>query len=398
MIKKVLFCATVDYHFKAFHLPYMKWFQERGWEVHVAASGRLQLPYCDKKFDLPIERSPFKLNNLKAYKELKKVIEQNKYDIIHAHTPMGGLLARLAARKSRKQGTKVIYTAHGFHFCKGSSLFNWIMYYPLEKWLAHYTDSLITINKEDYKLALSHRFKSRRIEHVHGVGVDTERFKPIQEEEKNRLREKYGYKKEDFLLYYVAELNKNKNQGMLIKSVSQIRDEIPKVRLLLVGDGKLMNVYKSMAREYGVEGIIDFLGFRRDIDEISNMCDVAVASSLREGLPVNIMEALACGIPVIATNNRGHRELVFSGRNGWLIPVGSTDLMNKYIINLRNSPQMKSFTGKNAREHIIYPYGIQNVIGEMTKIYEINGCDVSEATNKCDYTCIQCGGLSGNMS
>ena len=130
-----------------------------------------------------LQRSPFKRNNINAYRELKEIIDQNNYKIIHCHTPMGGVLARLAARKARKNGTKVIYTAHGFHFCKGAPLANWLLYYPIEKTLAHFTDCLITINTEDYQLA-KRRFKAEKIEHVHGVGVNTDIFKPVGEEQR----------------------------------------------------------------------------------------------------------------------------------------------------------------------------------------------------------------------
>lgn len=369
MSKKILYCATVDNHFKAFHLPYMKWFQEQGWEVHVAAKGDIDLPYCDKKYNIPIERSPFSLRNLKAFKEIKKIIDGNQYSIIHCHTPMGGVLTRLAAKTVRKKGTKVFYTAHGFHFCKGAPLLNWILYYPLERWLARYTDCLITINNEDYNLAVNRSFKAARIEHVHGVGVDIEKFKPVSKSEQDILREKHGYKKDDFLLYYAAELNKNKNQELLIKAVSKARKEIPNVRLLLVGEGSLMNVYKSMAKELKVDDIIDFVGFRKDIDEISKMSDVAVASSLREGLPVNIMEAMACGKPVIATNNRGHRELVVDGLNGWLVSNNSTYLMSEYIINLERSKSLIKFIEKDARDYILGTYDINSVMNEVTNLY-----------------------------
>ncbi|TWI58128.1 glycosyltransferase EpsD [Halalkalibacter nanhaiisediminis] len=151
--KKILVCATVDYHFKAFHLPYMKRFKEQGWDVHVEAAGTLDLPFTDVKFNIPFQRCPFNLANIKAYKELKTIIDKQQYSIIHCHTPFGGVLARLTARKARQHGTKVIYTAHGFHFSKGAPIINWLIYYPLEKFLLSFTDSLIPINKEDYQLS-----------------------------------------------------------------------------------------------------------------------------------------------------------------------------------------------------------------------------------------------------
>ena len=156
-MKKVLFVATVvKTHIMVFHIPYLEWFKKNGYEVHVCAKNDYEnkdeciIPYCDKYHDLPFERSPFKANNLKVYKKLKEIINTNNYDIIHCHTPMGGALTRLAAHKARNRGTKVLYTAHGFHFYKGSPLINWLVYYPVERWLARYTDVLITINEEDY--------------------------------------------------------------------------------------------------------------------------------------------------------------------------------------------------------------------------------------------------------
>ncbi|HET7656705.1 MAG TPA: glycosyltransferase, partial [Bacillales bacterium] len=223
-MKKVLFCATVDFHFQLFHVPYLRWFKERGWEVHVAANGQLMLPYVDHKFDLNIERSPLGKSNIAAYRELKEIIHSNDYDIIHCHTPVGGALARLAARKARLRGTKVIYTAHGFHFCKGSQVLNWILYYPIERMLARYTDCLITINQEDEEFARRHLFHAGRIEHVHGVGVDTERFKPIEEKQKDEWRKANGYEPGAFLMFYAAEFNKNKNQQLLIRSMALVQD------------------------------------------------------------------------------------------------------------------------------------------------------------------------------
>lgn len=175
----------MDYHFKAFHLPYLKWFADQGWEVHVAANGNKHLPYVTQKYNIPLQRSPISVQNFHAYKKLTSIIHQNKYNIIHCHTPMGGAIARLAARKVRREGTKVIYTAHGFHFCKGSSFINWLLYYPIERILATTTDCLLTINQEDYSLAVKHRFQAGSIKLVHGVGVDIERYIPVNESERS---------------------------------------------------------------------------------------------------------------------------------------------------------------------------------------------------------------------
>ncbi|WP_318618535.1 glycosyltransferase family 4 protein [Priestia megaterium] len=369
MSNKVLFCATVDFHFQAFHLPYMKWFKEQGWEVHVAASGNMKLPYVDQKYNISIQRSPFHMGNMKSYRELKTVINENKYNIIHCHTPMGGVLARLAARKARKQGTKVIYTAHGFHFCKGAPLVNWLFYYPIEKTLARYTDCLITINQEDYQLATQH-FKAKRIEHVHGVGINTENFKPANEKEKIHLKKSFGYCPDDFLLFYAAEFNKNKNQQLLLQSLALIKDEIPHAKLLLAGKGPLLENCRELAANLGIFHMVEFLGYRNDLQKIVPMCDVAVASSLREGLPVNIMEAMACGLPVVALDNRGHRELVHNNKNGWVIDSASRVEFASKIKVLAKIEGVKHKLGINGRDMILNKYSIDKVLIEKSRIYK----------------------------
>ncbi|MBY0061795.1 MULTISPECIES: glycosyltransferase family 4 protein [Priestia] len=369
MTKKILFCATVDFHFQAFHLPYMKWFKEQGWEVHIAASGNMELPYVDQKYNISIQRSPVDTKNIKAYREVKTVIDNNKYNLIHCHTPMGGVLARVAARKARKQGTKVIYTAHGFHFCKGASLMNWLLYYPIEKILAPYTDCLITINQEDYQLATK-RFKAKRIEHVHGVGINTENFKPANEKEKIHLKKSFGYHPDDFLLFYAAEFNKNKNQQLLLQSLALIKDEIPHAKLLLAGKGPLLENCQELAASLGILHMVEFLGYRNDLQKIVPMCDVAVASSLREGLPVNIMEAMACGLPVVALDNRGHRELVHNNKNGWVINSASRVEFASKIKVLAKIEDVKHKLGINGRDMILKKYSIDKVLIEKSRIYK----------------------------
>jgi glycosyltransferase EpsD len=366
--KKVLFCATVDIHFKAFHLPYLKWFKEQGWEVHVAAEGDNELPFVDQKYNIPIQRSPFKKENLNAYRKLKLLINKNKYDIIHCHTPMGGVLTRLAANRARKSGTKVMYTAHGFHFCKGAPIINWLLYYPIERGLSRLTNCLITINQEDYNLAINHGFKAHAIKHVHGVGVNTDIFKPSTEREKEFLRHEHGYRPNEVILFYAAEFNKNKNQKLLIESISQIKDEIQNLRLILAGDGPLLRECKELALKLEVDGLIDFLGYRNDIGELLRLSDIAVASSLREGLPVNILEAMACGLPVIANDNRGHRELIVNNKTGWILKNNVADFSKKIKL-LTNNNDLRTKLGIEGRNIILKRFSINKVLQEQSSIY-----------------------------
>lgn len=369
-MKKILFCATVDSHFTTFHLPYIKWFRDKGWIVDVAANGTLKLPNVNNKYNIPIQRSPFHVDNLRAYKELSNIINDNHYSIIHSHTPMGGVLTRIAARKSRKSGTKVFYTAHGFHFCKGAPFTNWLTFYPVERMLAHFTDHLITINEEDFQLAVDHKFRARNISHVNGVGVDCERYKPISKELKKKKRRLLGFQQDDFLMIYTAEFNKNKNHQLLINLMKLVKKKSPNVKLLLAGEGILLENIKALSKRLDVEKEIIFLGYRKDIDEILPICDVAVSASHREGLPVNIMEAMAAGLPIIATHNRGHVELVKNDTNGWLIENQNLDSMIRKINRLITEPDLIDSFGLKSREIIENKYSLDHTIIQNNHLYK----------------------------
>ena len=366
--KAVLFCATKAIHFHSFHLPYFKWFKDKGYEVHTVSGDFLPLPFVDSHHTIPIQRSPFSTQNIKALLQLKKIIYSNHYEIIHCHTPMGGILTRIAADSARKTGTKVIYTAHGFHFYKGAPIQNWLIYYPIEKWLSSMTDCLITINQEDYKRARERRFKARKIEHVHGVGIDTNHYKPATASQKASLRMKFGYAQDDYILFYAAEFNKNKNQQLLIRTLSLLKNSLPKARLIFAGEGPLLDKCKQLALQLGVQEKIHFAGFRNDIDVLLKLSDVAVASSLREGLPVNVLEAMASGLPIIATNNRGHRELIKNNKNGFIPVANEPSLFASKILSLYNNPDIEAKLGETSLL-LAQNYTLSKVKNEMADIY-----------------------------
>ncbi|WP_168122739.1 glycosyltransferase family 4 protein [Paenibacillus sp. HB172176] len=369
MKKKILFCATVDYHFRAFHLPVMQWFQSQGWEVHVAARGDLELPYTDRKFDLPLERSPFKTGNIVAYRKLKALIDNERYSIIHCHTPVGGLLARLAARKARIEGTKVIYTAHGFHFCKGAPLKNWLLYYPVEKRLAALTDCLITINREDYERALKRQFRAGSVSHIHGVGLAMDRYHPISVLEKEQRREQYGYRRNQLLMICTAEFNANKNHQLLLHVMENLKEKLPEAKLLLAGQGELQEACKAQAEQLGISHMVDFLGYRDDLAELLPICDLAVSASLREGLPVNIMEAMASGLPIVATENRGHCELIREGKNGFLLSPRDIDGFAVRIQLLGAFQDSRAHMGQSSVE-LVKLYALDKVLEELEELYK----------------------------
>lgn len=315
-MKKVLYVATVvKTHIMEFHIPYLKMFKEKGWETYVAAKNDYEnpndcvIPYCDYYYDIPFERFPIKKENIKAYKLLKELIEEEQFDIIHCHTPVGAMLSRLAARDARANGTKVIYTAHGFHFYTGAPLINWMLYYPVERWLAHYTDVLITINKEDYERAK--KFKARQVEYIPGVGIDVDKFSP-NPCDRDKKRQELGINSDDIVLLSVGELNENKNHRLIIELLPYLKNNIFYV---ICGKGPLMEEYINLANKLGIQKRLKLMGYVNDTPNYYRIADLFVFPSKREGLPVSIMEAMASGLPIIATDIRGSRDLLGDSSN-----------------------------------------------------------------------------------
>lgn len=340
-MKKVLLVATVFSHICQFHKPLVEMLHEKGVEVHVAGKDNLalknglKLDFVDKSFDVPFSRSPFSLKNIKAYKILKKIINEGDYDIVHCNTPVGGILTRLAGKKARKKGTKIFYTAHGFHFFKGAPKKNWLLWYPIEKIMAKRCDKLITITDEDYNLA-SKKFKTQVV-HMHGVGVDENRYHVVSSSEALLMREKEGLKKDDFVIICTGELNKNKNQITLINALNLVKDKIPNIKVLFAGNGPLDGELKAEVERLKLTDYVKFLGYRKDLETIVPSVNLVVSCSKREGLPLNIVEAMLTKKPIVASKNRGHNELVTDGVNGYLFDACDVEGFAKGIENVYNS-------------------------------------------------------------
>lgn len=371
---KILFVATVRSHIGQFHMPFIRELKARGVEVHAAFKDNsadkpgLDLSAIDKTFEVPFERQPLRPNNIKAYRELKKIIDGNGYDAVHCHTPMGAVITRLAAKSARKKGAKVIYTAHGFHFFKGASIKNWMLFYPVEKYLSKYTDCLITINSEDCELAHKKKFRAGKIYKVHGVGVELDKFKAVDADEKARLRAEYGYDGDTFIMIYPADLSVRKNQPMLFDALQKIAEKNKNVKLLLPGQPIRLEEYKRMVSERGIADNVEFLGYRRDINNLVGLSDLSVASSFQEGLPINIIEAMAMGNAIVATDVRGNNDAVEDGVNGYLVPVGDSDLMAEKILELMNDREKLRTFGENGLD-MVKDFSTENVNREMLTIY-----------------------------
>lgn len=372
-MKKVLFVATVvKTHIMEFHIPYLKMFKEMGWETAVAARNDYEnpadcvIPYCDIYYNIPFERNPLKPGNLKAYKELKHIIDEGEYDIIHCHTPVGAMLTRLAAKQARKQGTKVFYTAHGFHFYKGAPAINWILYYPVEKWLSRYTDVLITINKEDYERAKT--FKAGKVCYVPGVGIDLKKFNAgyVNKEQK---RKEIGVSADDFVLLSVDELIPRKNHEVVIRALSVLKqlDKLNHIEYVICGRGAYETDLRKLAEGLDVADHVHFLGYRNDISEICNCADLFVFMSHQEGLPVALMEAMACGLPAVCSNIRGNTDLIEDGVTG-LLANNTPEEVAQSISKMKSDTALRNRMASAALQKI-KQFDLSSVEDEMSKIY-----------------------------
>lgn len=370
MVKKVLFAANLESFFTKFLVPQLKYFKEQGWEVHIACGFEgLDIPYCDKKFNVNFARSLNFKQNVQSYKQIKEVLKNEKYDLISCHTPFGGAITRLAFKNLKIKDTKLVYMAHGFHFYKGAPLFNWLVYYPVEKYLAKYTDTVITINLDDYEIAKK-KFKTN-VEWVKGVGLDTSKFNfEMTEEEKEEYRKTLGLKKEDFVMIYPAEILPRKRQVWLIKTLKNTLLQNSNFKLLLPGKDSMNGKCHKLIKKLKLENQIQFLGFRKDIPKLITISDLAVTSSMQEGLPVNVMEAMQVGLPIVATACRGNRDLIKDGKNGFVVKINDKKTFIEKIKYFSKIGTKEKEEIMNINKAYIQPYLLDNVLKEITDIYE----------------------------
>lgn len=340
MKKKVLFVASIDKHISRFHIPSLKWFSERGFEVHVACNGFAELPYCDKVHQIDFVRSPYSIRHFQVINQLKKLFESEKFYLVHCHTTVASLLTRMACIAFRKKdGLKVLHTSHGFHFFKGGPLLNWLIFYPIEKMASRFQDCLITINTEDYNLACQ-KFYCKDVRLIPGMGVNNERFMTFGNEEKLNERKLWNIDPDAKVINYVAEFIKRKNHRFIIESAKELKAKIPELIFILPGRGKLLNEMKALAEKLDVISYIWFPGFINNVESLMACSNLGVSSSKQEGLGLHIVEAMMSGLPVIATDNSGHRELIQHGENGFLYEVNNKKSFEEFVVKIFSDPYL----------------------------------------------------------
>lgn len=366
---KILYVTTLSNTANAFLIPHIRMLINEGHQVDLAfhivyeVNKEIKDMGC-RVYDIPFQRSPKSTRNFEAYKLIKNLIAEEEYDLVHTHTPVASTIVRLACKK--KKQVRVIYTAHGLHFYKGAPIKNWLIYYPIERYLSKYTDTLITINKEDFNLAKKH-FKAKKIEYVPGVGLDIDKFKKIIINREVKRKE-IEVPKDSTVFLSVGELNKNKNHEVVIRAIARLNN--PNIHYVICGKGELKKYLINLSKELGVSNQIHLLGLRQDVAEIYNIADLFIFPSFREGLSVSLMEAMSSGLPIICSNIRGNVDLIEKNKGGLLFSPNDVEGLSEAIKHIFSRKLLNQFGKFN--ENKIREFSLNSVLEEMESIYKKN--------------------------
>lgn len=379
---KILYVTTISNTVNAFLIPHIEMLIDEGHQVDVAFNIEQEIKPeiyemgC-KIHQLPFQRSPHRRENFRAYRMLKNIIVSEGYDLVHTHTPVASAIVRLACR--RLSSVKVFYTAHGFHFFKGAPILNWLIYYPIEKWLAKYTDTIITINKEDYNRAKS-KLKAKRVEYIPGVGIGIDKFNKVKID-RDLKRNELALPADAFVVLSVGELNKNKNHEVIIRAISKIDN--PHIHYVICGEGQLDEYLRNLSKELGIENRVHLLGFRKDVAEIGKASDIFAFPSKREGLGLAAIEAMACGLPIITSNVHGIVDYSIDGITGFARnPKDLDGIISSIKVLIGSKQQIQQMGEHNLSE--VNKYALENVLKKMGKIYNFGGADnESISINNC---------------
>ena len=373
---RILYVTTIAASMNAFFKPHIEMLVKEGHQVDVACNDK-DWPISSFFEDIgctfrriDFSRVPLSKDNVIAYRQLKNVIKEGNYDLVHCHTPNAAVITRLVCRPFRKKtGLRVFYTAHGFHFYKGAPTLNWLVFYPVEKLCSRFTDKLITINQEDYQLAKA-KFHAGEVHYVPGVGIDLEKFGNVCVDRAAKRRE-IGVPEGACLLLSVGELNENKNHQTVLKAMA--KQDNANMHYAIAGVGDKHDQLLVLAESLGLSDRLHLLGYRQDVAELYHCADVFCFPSLREGLGLAAIEAMACGLPVVAADNRGTRSFVVDGENGMLCSADSTEQFGQAIMCLVGDRNLREkFAAAGLRTASIFSK--ENKLARMLEIYSGSVC------------------------
>lgn len=375
-MKKILFAASTLSHIENFHIPYLKYFKDNGFEVHIMGkeNNKLLIPYVDKVIPINFEKNMFSFKNFISAFKISKLIKKEKYSTISTHTILASFFTRLGIMLSLKKHPLVINTVHGYLFDENSNFIKKVIMILAEKFVRPVTDTILVMNSTDYEIAKKYNLYNKNLYSINGMGINASKFSFSTEENKSYLREKYNIPKDDFLLIYVAEFSKRKNQKFLIESLKGLISEgYNNVKLLLLGDGVLLDDMKHYSKTLGIEDNIIFKGYIKEVCNYYQISDICVSSSRIEGLPFNIMEAMSTGLPVIASKIKGHIDLVHPGDNGFLYEYNNINEFCNHVKILYNDRNLLN-NMKISSHDLSKNYSLESIFPEITRmmINEIN--------------------------
>lgn len=369
MTKRILVSST-DLMMIQFLVSHIIYLSENGFYVEIACSNvgdrvdeiRNKLKgYAKKIHIVRLKRNPLAPINFVGYHDMKRIINSGHFDLIWTNEPVMGVVTRLAARSTRKHGTKVMYMTHGFHFFKGAPKKNWMIFYNIEQWASRFCDVIATINREDYQRAK--KMHSPVVKYIHGIGINPDRLNRTYDY--SDIRQELNLKKEDFLCISVGELNENKNHQVVIKALGKLKD--PNIHYIICGKGNQLENLKNLAKEQEIQNNIHFLGYRLDVVNICKQADIFIFPSHREGLGVAPLEAMFCGIPLITSKIRGPVDFMKDGKTGYLCDPDDADSFAIKIKELKNNPQLREEMGNNNKKAVL-PFMLDNSKTEVLNL------------------------------
>ena len=365
MSNKILFTASTYSHIRNFHLPYLRYFRDMGWQVHIACGGTAQdIPDAERSIHLPFEKSMGSPENFRAAQILRKAIRQEGYSLIITHTSLAAFFTRLAVF-GRKDRPPLVNMVHGYLFDDDTPFLKRQLLLTAERITASCTDLLLTMNDWDYRTAAQYRL-GKQVEYVPGVGVDFSRIRQYSPAARQAARQKMGVPDDAFVLFYAAEFSDRKSQDVLIRAMQKLP---PHILLILAGDGTQLDHCRALAKELDLEDRISFPGYISNIGAWYPLADAAVSSSRSEGLPFNIMEAMYAGLPVVASSVKGHTDLIADGKTGLLYPYGDSTACAEQILRLESAPTLRESLSRQAKEAVLR-YGQDQVFPVVTAQYE----------------------------
>ncbi len=373
LFPKLLIVTTVPITIRSFLLPLIKHFRGLGWQVDGMAQGvnsdRECVAACDRIFDIQWSRNVFDPRNLLAgVSRVKEVVAEGNYDLVHVHTPIAAFVTRYALKDV--QATKVIYTAHGFHFYRGGSVIKNAIFLTLEKLAGRWTDYLVTINREDETAAKKYNFlPEARIYYTRGIGVDTNYYtsRQVTPADVQQVRQELKLSPSDTLLLSIAEFTPRKRHRDLLNALAKVAN--PQVHLALAGEGPIKEDIEQLATVLGITNQVHFLGYRTDIPTLIQAANAVLLVSQQEGLPRSIMEAMCLATPVIGSKIRGTQDLLEDGC-GLLVELGDTDALAQAMIQVIEDPDSLSIMAEKAQAKM-KDYDLEQIIQQYTDIYAV---------------------------